>query len=193
MAVFVDWPSQKSKAMELVQAAVRATTEASAPLIHSVSRFTVQEGHRAVLVHPDGSSTNMDLSRHEATGTVTLDEVLSGSGISKLVRDLGNQLGQQMERDIVEGIQKLPPEIVGRFGGRTPEELGQNLLETLRRMNVDFDDDGQPTFSFLINPKSSALLKAMESDADVTREFESILEEKKHEWLRRENSRRLVD
>ena len=191
--MFVDWPAQKLDAMELVQAAVRATTDAAAPLRHSVSRCTIQEGHRAVLVHPDGSVTNVDLKPHEATGTVTQDAVLAGAGLRGLVEDLGRQLGNQIERDIVEGIQKMSPEIAGRFGGRTPEELGQNLLETLRRMNVDFDDDGQPTFSFLINPKSSALLKAMESDADVTREFESILEEKKHEWLRRENSRRLVD
>jgi hypothetical protein len=193
--VLIDWPKTKASLHDLLDALARYQVFQHAPLSARAQRISVGEGHRIVLIAPDGSRNEILLEVHEASWQVDAEVLLAGGASPFLLaaQGLGKALAEEMEKEIVQKMRDAPAKAGASFRGATREELATRLLEVMQDMQLDFDEDGKPSGVFIVHPDSYQVLKSLEDDEELARRVEAIFEEKKREWLRRESYRRLVD
>jgi hypothetical protein len=73
----------------------------------------------------------------------------------------------------------------------------QVVIEMLEKMQIDFYPDGTPHEIFLDGPvftpeRMAAVDKEFESNPELKRKFDEMMEKKKEEWRAREADRKLV-
>lgn len=108
---------------------------------------------------------------------------------------------QQIARQVAENIYQTISEAVERVGN-TIDAKGQKpsaelILETLAKIQVDFDRDGKPRMPELhIHPTLEEATKLafeeLENNPELKKQFKQTMEEKREEWRAREASRILV-
>jgi hypothetical protein len=72
------------------------------------------------------------------------------------------------------------------------------FLETLEKISIDFDDQGNPYLpTVVVSPELGAKLKSKlpewEANPDYDKRFKELIERKRKEWNDRESHRKLVD
>ena len=87
--------------------------------------------------------------------------------------------------------------------GNTVDAKGQPLshdllLQTLKKMEIDFDDEGQPIMpTLVVSPtryeKFKKKIVEWEKDPKCQDNFNKLIESKRKEWHDRESNRKLVD
>lgn len=190
-----DWPGHKRELEGLIDEAIRKRAAASAPVAALASHFTICEGKRVVLVGPDGSRSEMHLQPHEAKVELSREEILANAGASvpDALGRLAESLGRQIDLGMIEKLREASPRTGTMFRGGAAKEMGRQILNGLRSMEIQFDDDGEARLAFVAHPDAAAQLAALNADPDLKTQFDAILEEKRHEWVRRESRRRLAD
>jgi hypothetical protein len=189
-----DWPSHKHEFQELIQEALRKRAAANAPVAGLALHFTISEGKTVVLVGPDGSRTEMRPQRHEAKVELSREEVLKNAGgsVPDALRRLAESLGREIDLGMIQQLREAPPQTGTLIRGGTTNVVKQRILKGLRSMEMEFDD-GEPRLAFVAHPDAAAQLAVLNADPDLRARFDAILEEKRHEWVRRESRRRLAD
>lgn len=98
------------------------------------------------------------------------------------------------EKLILEDINKIADLIGGsivRGSGLTFE----SFLEGIKKMSMSFGDDGEPKFEMVLSP---ALMKQIQQEnwnenPVYKAQLDTVIDEKRGEWLKREKQRRLID
>jgi hypothetical protein len=163
-------------------------------LVAQVPALTLYEGNRAVFIHPDGHLQEMSLRTLQAKATLDRQDLATGGPelLANAVRQLAGGIGEQMEKDLLQLMQKANSRHGGMFGGEDEETMFQDLMRGLREMQMSFDEDGRPSIFFVAHPENALKLQALNTPHRQEL-FEQLIEEKRNEWLRRESHRRLVD
>ena len=71
--------------------------------------------------------------------------------------------------------------------------MAESLLEAVRSTDMTFDEEGKPTIAFIGSPGGAERMLALNDSEDLQRRFDEIIDDKRREWNRREDRRRLVD
>ena len=94
----------------------------------------------------------------------------------------------------IEQVTAKTGNVVNVTGGFTFE----HVLEMLGKIQVDFDDKGQPArLDVVTSPddygKCMKVLEEASRDADCRKRWDDLMQKKREEWLARESHRKLVD
>jgi hypothetical protein len=190
--MLLDWPEQKRQLADGLQDRIRS--ESRRGLVAQVRALTFHEGKRAVLIYPNGDRQELTLKSVQAEVTLDRQElsVRGPQALDDAIHQLAEGLGDQMDRDLIGLMQKADPRHGGMFGGKDDREMFQALLSGLREMDMSFEEDGSPSFSFVVHPDTVPKLQALNTP-ERRRLVDQVIEEKRNEWLRREGYRRLAD
>ena len=190
--MLLDWPEQKHQLADALQKTMRSLSHRG--LVAQVPALTLYEGKRAVFIYPDGQAQELKLKTAEAKATVDRQTLAAGGPelLVSAVHELAGDIGDQIEKDLVELMRSTNARHGGMFGGKDDETMFQDLLRGLREMDMSFDEDGRPSIFFVVHPENAMKLQALNTP-ERQKLFNQLIEEKRSEWLRRESYRRLVD
>lgn len=195
-----DIPRTKEEVFLLLQQATAEAAKNARPLLKSIQVEIVHEGHETTTRTTDGHVQRRGMKKAETRLTVDLTKVPS-QGLettARMLREATDRLQDAQAKLLFEEVEratKLAGTVVSAQG--TP--LSANLLlDALERMEIDFDDDGNPIYpTLVISPalekQVTLLSEQMENDPAVQSRHDAIMVRKKAEWFDRENNRKLVD
>jgi hypothetical protein len=198
-----DFRAVKAELTEHALNYMRKHIDTADPIIRDIRKTVQHEGDVHTYTTTDGEQREMDYGTSlEGAIVFTREERTSG--------DL-------TVRDVFERVHKAADEMVGQSArhmfdiiGKAAEEVGNTVsagsgpmtfdlfLETIDRMQVDFDEDtGKPTFQLVMGPelaeKTRKLADEWESNPEYTARHDALIRRKREEWNAREARRKLVD
>ncbi len=158
---------------------------------------TIVEGDGATIVRENGESAPFDFQGLSSSITHTYKDIPYKT-VSDIYREFIRMADEFAEQQFILTIKQVDKaaEKVGNTasGGLTAE----SFFELTRKRLIPFDENGQMKNQMLvINPANveyiKDLLNKIDTDPELKKEYNEIIEIKKREWHDRENSRRLVD
>ena len=123
---------------------------------------------------------------------LTLEDIISE--IDEKAKDLGAQIARHHLKVIGEAAEE-----VGNVVNASNKKLSPDLfLETLSKMSISFDQDGNPNLpTMIISQKMSEEWRRVAAEADADPEhkakFDALIKQKKEEYDAEQASRQLVD
>lgn len=191
--MLIDWPEFHAASERVFQQVLRRQMAQASPLSTRARRVTIVEGTRIDIEYPNGSRQTIAPERHEVSLSLPVAETPFGlSRLRKVTQQFGRLLGDDMSKTMIDQVMASDSPVFGRFGGQTPEELAAQMVDALRKMHVDFDEDGKPTFEFLVHPQNLLMLRSIDTP-EYQQRFDAVIEEKRREWIDRESHRELAD
>jgi hypothetical protein len=198
--VLPDFPAQKAILRKRVNAVIQAAMRKRHPMIAIVRPRQQHEGRSFTV--SQGGTTPRPTEFLEVSSTVTLRrssvadmrEAEVESLLLTLVDDLARQQAESLLEELSTAAEQGSRAVQSGTGPLTPELL----LQTLERIDVSFDESGQPRMPTALMPPDAAakLLEegpAWEKDPEFQRRWNEIMARKREEFRVREASRKLVD
>ena len=195
-----DFPKVKARALRDMLRAVEKQVPTVAPLLKGVARFRQHEGVGSRLARADKSESKLVYQRSEFTFTLTRAELRNPdrTAVTKKLVELAQQFGEDQTKRMLEVVKEAADE-VGNVVTSKGTLTQHDLLETFRRVQIDFDPKTLkllPGLSFVISPEMAAeevpKMKEWEKDPAFEAEYERIMATKLGEWRDREARRKLV-
>lgn len=194
-----DFPKQKAVLSTIFMDYLRARTNGQLGPFTDTPRHSHHEGNQWALKREDGSEQTIEYKPFSSYLQIDLREVphLKLSDIlqklDKVAEDMAMQMGSAMFNTIMQGAEEV---------GNTVDLRGQQLtpdafLDTLRMIEMSFDEGGKPALQIAMNPATAEKFRAVSSqwdqDEEFHRKFDRLMEQKRQEWRDREADRKLVD
>lgn len=162
-----------------------------APLAN-VRELMIFEGNKNVVIREDGSIEEMNPKKITTELQVKFEEVDKMS--HEMILDKINQAAEEMavktSELFFERLTKITDEtgnVISADGAPFSIDL---FLELLKKMEIDFDEAGNPSeLSFV--PFTSSMSRVI-SQAEADPRYQAIIERKREEWYAREGNRKLV-
>lgn len=195
-----DFPRCKKRLHDLFVRTAKASARRAEPMLAQIGTTIVHEGDGWSFDQEGGKKKHQKPSTLQAGVTITKQELLTMRIEDALAKasELGRQFaGQQM--DMLITMLNQSTEEVGNVVKRKGDLIAPDaFLEMLSRMQIDFDQSGNPAnLSSLSSPDNlKKLAKRMPqwmSDADFRRKYETIMSNKYEAWRDREADRTLAD
>lgn len=180
----------------LFEQAVRTQSYVTSEL----SAFLQHEGNKCTCETVDGEINEMNYKEIGTSITIKLDEApeLDPTKIREKISTAAREIVKQqmgMFFTTIEGIaEKTGNKVDARGKPFTPELVH----ELLRKIQIDFDDEGNPYLpSIIVGPDVAKQIEGKfeewEKDPKFKKEFDKIIRIKREEWRDRESNRKLVD
>jgi hypothetical protein len=123
--------------------------------------------------------------------SLTLQEVLQR--MDKMAESLAGQMAEAFYRSMSETLDRAGQSISAQ--GRPLS--AEHILEMLTKIQIDFDQSGTPRLPEIhIHPRmqeaADKAMRELQTNAELGRQWEALIVQKKEEWRAREASRRLV-
>lgn len=176
----------------------RARVNSYLGVVNEMPRNYLKEGSSIVIIREDGSRDETIL--REASGEVEIrasevPKMTIQHRVEKMdviAREMAGQISRHMFDDIGKAIEEVGN--VVRTSGRFDADA---FLETLKTMQIDFDDEGNmrgitAVFPPSIAPQARETLQRFHSDLELRRRYEDLMTEKRREYRAREAARKLV-
>jgi hypothetical protein len=195
-----DYPKIKNHARRLLLRWAREQAPTLSPLLDRVSRFRQHEGRSGELIRDDSTTAQFTypLSSFEFAIPRELMKKFDLEGLRTAMLHVAKGLADMEEKTLVEKLSQAAESVgnnISAGGDLTPEIF----LEAMKRIRFDFDPQtGNPKgLALLAHPANRpALERKMEewhNNPDFLSRQREVIEEKREEWLARENCRKLVD
>jgi len=161
---------------------------------------TVHEGDRFTLHREDGSVETKPFVAMEATVELSPDDVQSDDAVkvAEAVDDLTEQLARHASKKLFETVREAVQAVGNEVDGAGRPFTAELWLDGLDRIEMDFEEDGSwrpPTL--VMHPtmlsRAQAELGRLDTDVQLRKRLEHILNRKRDEWRVREANRKLVD
>ena len=130
---------------------------------------------------------------------IRFDEIpeLVGERLIAKIESIAEELARQTSKD---GFKKIEEELskVGNFVNAAGRPVSEEVFfEMLEKMDMTFDDDGNPNITFIVHPDMGEHLRRLSekwgADAKFQERYKGLMRAKREAWLDRENNRKLVD
>ena len=192
-----DFPDTKRLFSRFFQTYMRRKIREVSPF-SAVQTRHLHEGRAMKITRADQSESTSGLQQLSAHIEVTFDEI----------KDL--TLKKAIEKHdamIADMVRKQTHFIRERMSSELPESQtldargrrfdAQVVLDMLEKMQFDFYPDGTPHEIYVdgalfTSERMAAVDKELESDPELKRKFDEMMEKKKEEWRAREADRKLV-
>jgi hypothetical protein len=193
-----DFPKLKEELRKVLDRRMRSERARSAGPLGAASPTIVYEGFNTEIIRNDGSREKMAMHHHKVAVSFTNEELesLSLEEIYRRFDDAAQDMALQMGKTFFQVVDKTL-EDVGNVMKYEGEFSVDDLLAMWAKIEIDFDDDGQPQMPTLVCPagqeaRAEAVTQELQTEENQRR-VAALMEKKKEEWRDREASRKLVD
>jgi hypothetical protein len=194
-----DLPTLKNDLKELLDHHLRTRAHGKLGVFSQVAQIYVHEGNRMRTVRADGSVEETDFKTASAEMIIKRSEVpfLTPEARLAMIDKMADEMAQQLSRSLFESLNATL-----EAAGQTVDGRGKPLsidvfLETLEKMQIDFDKDGEPSGLQLVTAPAAApamqrIREQLQTDPEVQGRHRELMDRKRREWRAREASRKLV-
>jgi hypothetical protein len=194
-----DLPTLKSDLQELLDDHLRTRAHSKLGVFSKVGRVFVHEGNRMRTVRADGSVEETDFKTASAEMVIKRSEVpfLTPEARLAMLDKMADEMAEKMSKTLFESLNATL-----EAAGQTVDNRGKPLsidvfLETLEKMDIEFDADGQPAGLQLVTgpavaPAMQKIREQLQTDPEVQRRHRALMDRKRMEWRAREAARKLV-
>lgn len=166
------------------------------PLLSQIQRHPIQEGNKLTSSTIDGYSQTVDYPELASKFEIKHDEVIEKgpeaifSKIPEIAKDMIKQQSQQIFKTMEEATKKT-----GNILETKSQPLSPDLvLEALKKLPIDFDEAGNPIYpTLVVSPDQFEKIQNWQIDPEFRKKQKELIEQKRKEWIDRENRRQLVD
>jgi len=114
------------------------------------------------------------------------------------IQNVAEDIKKQQAKFMLDKLKELADRTGQVVDGKGQPFTHELFMEMLERIQIDFDDQGNPSLpTVFVPPEMAAKLKEKipewESNPEYERRFEELIERKRKEWNDRESHRKLVD
>lgn len=192
------FPKAQKLVDELAHEAMFDAMYKAGPLLLEIGSYQQHEGTSGSFQMTTGEIEDIEFKR-QSVKMVAQRTPGRGQSLDDLISVLargGADMGSKMQGRILAGIEAVTEKtgnvITIKDGVITPEAF----LEMLEKVEIDFDDDGQPRSSWHLSPAMAEQLQknfqAWQHDPEIKAKLENLDQKKKEEFRAREISRRLA-
>ncbi len=197
--MFPDFPKIKLEIKKNFENYLRKQSR-SDPLIGSITQILIHEGDKLAYHTVDGDKKETSFDEIQSKFSIKNDKIIAEGPkalvpiANEIAGDLQKQLGRNIFAKLDETAKETGNIVDGKGAGISPDLV----LKALEKMQIDFDDDGNPCMpTMFVGPdlakKIQDKLPEWEKDKEYKKKFENLMEKKKEEWNDRESNRKLVD
>ena len=159
-----------------------------------IPKSIIFEGNKTVVVREDGSVEEGGLEESRVEIRVELAEVeeMTHEMVLDKINSAAEEMAGKLKKSFYEQIEKSANEVgnVVDAGGE-PFSIDR-LLEMLEKIDIDFDEAGNPTLVMVAGTKLKSSIDKVLADPENNRRYHALMERKKEEWRARESNRKLV-
>jgi hypothetical protein len=196
--VLPDYPAIKRSLAEALEERLRIRFLFYLGPLAEIGHHRQFEGHQIATARPEGERVD-DPRELLETITIRIDEVptLTLATIMARLDEAARKLAQAHSRMVYEQIDQAVSDVGNTVDCRGEALSARHLLAMIDKVQIDFDDRGQPELpSLFINPQNQkAVERAFEelnSDPELAGLWRAIIDRKREEWRDREASRGLA-
>ena len=108
------------------------------------------------------------------------------------INGVTEEMAGKLKKSAYEQIEKSADE-VGNVVDADGKPFSIDLLwELLEKIDIDFDEAGNPTLVMVSGTKLAPSINKVIADPENSRRYHALMERKKEEWRVRESNRKLV-
>ncbi len=193
-----DFPKIKESIRKAVNAYLRTSAKQD-PLFSDILEEIHFEGNRMVSHTMGGDVHESNYKEFGSQYTVKDDDIIE-KGIGAFVEHFEKtteEIKKQKSHLLFEKMDQSA-EITGNKVDVQGELTFEHFLQMIRKIWIDFDEEGKPHMPNLVmHPQTAAKwaakFKAWEADPENKKKFDELMKAKKAEWDDRESNRKLVD
>lgn len=193
-----DFPELKRDLMNAVLREFREAVKSHSGAFADVQRVRYFEGDRHRLDRGEGDVDSSSFEELGATLSLTTDELreLSIRDLRVRMEDWAKEMASQQAKMIYASISEATDRVGNTLEAGRPFDA-ELLMESLEKIEMDFDPDGTPRWPSLhIHPSNLEDVKRAQAQfddrPDLQKRMEEIVERKRAEWIAREGRRKLV-
>lgn len=199
IAMLPDLTVLKHRVQERLNAFARERQKHYVGPFADASKMIIREGAESVIVRGDGTQDTTEIVTAETeislTGeeleVMTLAEALRQT--DEMVKNLAAQMSKHFYQTMFDATERSGNVVDNRGMPLTAE----TFLQVLEKMQIDFDGDDWPSSLKIVIPPSmedrvKQLHEEFETNIELQRKHEQLVEKKRSEYVAREASRKLV-
>ena len=152
------------------------------------------EGNKTVVIREDGSSEERNLEKVTAEIKVKLAEFekMNHEMVLDTINGVTEEMAGKLKKSAYEQIEKSADEVGNVVDADGKPFSIDLLLELLEKIDIDFDEAGNPTLVMVSGTKLAPSINKVIADPENSRRYHALMERKKEEWRVRESNRKLV-
>ena len=195
-----DFPAVKKELHKIVTQRMRRSVHREAVMFSMVRHFSSHEGDSFTTHRPDGTSEKH--SYRESATEFTIDKkdlaTLSADALASKIDTAARDMAAKTEKAIFETLRQISSDSGNVIDAKGKPFSPETLLEALEKMDIDFDEQGNPSgLTAVVGPELAARIRAKAAEWDADQEFRrrhsELMQRKREAWRDRENCRKLVD
>lgn len=168
------------------------------PMLSQIDTYEIQEGESTVMKKGE-QEWGDNIKENVAEYAIKAEdcETFGPDEFYAFAKDIGLQFLDAKKRAMFETI-AAATEATGNVVDRKGKPLDHDtILEALELIEIDFDENGEPRMPSLVVPPNMAprleqLGREAESDPEIRRRHDEIIEKKREAFVAREAARKLV-
>ncbi|WP_027718759.1 hypothetical protein [Desulfovirgula thermocuniculi] len=182
-----DFPKVKEKILELLNKRMQVRSTPS--LFQEMKRLCYHEGHRHRIIRADGSVVENEFM--EASSKITLDlsqgDSFTMEDVIAKVDAAAEEMRSQMARHFYEEISKSVKEVGNAIDAGEKPFTTEMYLEALKKVQLDFYEDGTPhELALVCSPKMAPRMKAelqrLHTNPELASRYNELIKQKREEW-----------
>ncbi len=175
-----------------------ATATRGSGILSEIDVHAIHEGASATFVSSEGEQRQINLNTSEAMTSIRNEEIeqITLEDVMRTIKDLAEQFRKGQTRMLIELMNKTTSEAGNIVDGQGRLLSNELILEAIDKMKHEFDEAGNPRFSFVVHPDLLPRLAEMEqeyrSNPELRKKHEELLARKRDEFRSREMDRNLA-
>ena len=166
----------------------------------AIRESVVFEGNKTTIIREDGSVGETEFVEITTELQVNFAEVeeMTHEMVLHKIDEVAKEMAEQIARSVVyEELNRITDEtgnVISDDGKLFSIEM---LFEMLGKMDLDFDDAGNPSGTMFVAhlhlfPAIAKAISQAEADPETAKRAQGLMDQKREEWRVRENNRKLV-
>jgi hypothetical protein len=163
-----------------------------------VPRFLQHEGDRCTVQREDGTIVELQSEEIEARHEIPRGQSIGLADAKQIYTDMADQMADHHMRSFLRVVNESVAEAGTAVDARASKFNFDLFLETLSKMQLDFNEKGEPILpTVVLHPKTWEAIKQevakWEQNPKYKTRHRQLIERKRGEWRERESRRKLVD
>lgn len=196
-----DFPDLKKTVLQEAYSTMKRLLYEQHPILAEIKSYTQHEGRSMRYEQVGYGEKKEDIQEHLFPVEIRPEEVpfLIGDKLTAKMQQLADAVGASQMKMLLTKHEEATQMTGNRFDAAGRPLDGAMLLEVTDAMPVDFDSEGNvlPTTKLLTHPDMMPTYKAaieeIENDPELQSRHRANIARQYHDWIDRENSRKLVD
>lgn len=157
--------------------------------------FEGKRTNRTVIIYTDAPCEEIKMEKLTSRLAVKWEEVetMTHEIVLNKINETAKEMAEQIKKSYYGTLIEAAEE-AGNVTSTDGKPLSVDMiLEMLEKMNVSFDEEGNPSgLTFAGSPELRPVIAEVISQAESDPRYQTLMEEKKEEWRARESRRKLV-